>query len=141
MEDISAEKSKSQRSKGRLSLRDHDAREKIDRAILTGKDGIAGKLAKQMKGRLNKVEKELESIQIKKEKRLGIRLSGTQSGRNFLIDLPQNFIMLGEQKKLCYPDLLITPHDRIAFTGPNGSGKSTLILSCPDFLFRHHVQD
>jgi ATPase subunit of ABC transporter with duplicated ATPase domains len=44
-----------------------------------------------------------------------------------LLQLPADSLLLGEQKRLYYPDVFITPTDRIAITGPNGAGKSTLI--------------
>jgi ATPase subunit of ABC transporter with duplicated ATPase domains len=58
---------------------------------------------------------------------LGIWLAGSVSKRNSLLDLRGGRLNLGGPKRLCYPELIITPTDRIAVTGPNGSGKSTLI--------------
>ncbi|MHC4156384.1 MAG: ATP-binding cassette domain-containing protein [Planctomycetota bacterium] len=64
---------------------------------------------------------------MKKEYRLGIWLTGSVLKRNLLLDLRGGRLNLGGPKRLCYPELIITPTDRIAVTGPNGSGKSTLI--------------
>jgi macrolide transport system ATP-binding/permease protein len=122
-----AEQSHKLRSKRGLAKKDHDAREKKDRARVSGKDGVGGKLQRQLKGRLTQTRNSLESITVKKQHTLGIWLSGSVSKRNFLLELPEGSLSLGGQKQLRYPELHITPNDRIAVTGPNGSGKSTLI--------------
>jgi ATPase subunit of ABC transporter with duplicated ATPase domains len=80
-----------------------------------------------MKGRVRRAHKQLEEIRVKKECRLGIWLTGSVSKRNLLLDLAGGMLSLGGPKRLCYPELIIRPTDRIAVTGPNGSGKSTLI--------------
>jgi len=122
-----AEQSHKLRSKRGLARKDHDGREKKDRARVSGKDGVGGKLQRQLKGRLTQTRNGLESITVKRQHTLGIWLSGSVSKRNFLLELPEGSLSLGGQKHLCYPDLHISPEDRIAVTGPNGSGKSTLI--------------
>lgn len=58
---------------------------------------------------------------------MGIWLLGSTSQRNTLLELPADFLALGEDRRLRYPDLTIRPTDRIALTGANGSGKSTLL--------------
>ena len=120
-------KSHKMRSKRGLAKKDHDAREKKDRARVSGKDGVGGRLHRQLKGRLDQTRKNLENISVKKQHTLGIWLPGSVSKRNFLLELPAGSLSLGGQKQLHYPELHINPIDRIAVTGPNGSGKSTLI--------------
>jgi macrolide transport system ATP-binding/permease protein len=122
-----AQKSDKKRSKKGLSKGDHDAREKQDRARISGKDGVAGKLQKQLDGRIKRIENEMKSIHMKKQYRSGIWLPGSRSKRDYLLQLAGDNLPLGENKKLVYPDLIIYPEDRIALTGDNGSGKSTLI--------------
>jgi ATPase subunit of ABC transporter with duplicated ATPase domains len=122
-----ANQSAKRRSKGGLAKKDHDAREKKDRARVSGKDGVGGRLRRQLQGRLRQAHKQLEKIRLKKEYRLGIWLAGSVSKRNSLLDLPGGTLRLGGPKRLCYPELIIRPTDRIAVTGPNGSGKSTMI--------------
>jgi len=122
-----ADQSQKRRSKRGLAKKDHDGREKLDRARISGKDGVGGKLLRQMDGRLKQAQKHLEAVHIKKDYTLGIGLPGAFSKRNFLLELPTGSMGLGEEKKLHYPELLIKPNDRIAISGPNGSGKSTLI--------------
>jgi ATPase subunit of ABC transporter with duplicated ATPase domains len=127
-------KSQKMRSKRGLAKKDHDGREKKDRIRVSGKDGVGGKLQRQLKGRLKQTSENLENITVKKQRTLGIWLPGSVSKRNFLLELPAGSLSLGGQKQLCYPELNISPEDRIAVTGPNGSGKSTLIRFIIDSL-------
>jgi ATPase subunit of ABC transporter with duplicated ATPase domains len=122
-----ARQSQKRRSKRGLARKDHDGREKRDRARVTGKDGVGGKLRRQMEGRLRQAHEQLKDIRVKKQYELGIWLAGCVSNRNFLLELPADSLSLGGCRRLCYPELVIRPSDRIAVTGPNGSGKSTLI--------------
>ncbi|MHC4644639.1 MAG: ATP-binding cassette domain-containing protein [Planctomycetota bacterium] len=122
-----AKQSAKRRSKRGLARKDHDGREKKDRARVSGKDGVGGRLRRQLQGRVRQAHKQLEAIRVKKECRLGIWLTGSVSKRDFLLVLCGGTLKLGGPKRLCYPELIIRPTDRIAVTGSNGSGKSTLI--------------
>jgi len=129
------------RSKRSLKSKDHDARDKINLARVTGKDGSAGKILNQLGGRLSQAQKKLDSIKVKKTYKLGIWMPGGKSNRNALFSLPAGSLALGGDRWLHFPDLSMRPDDRIALTGINGSGKSTLIghilqsLNLPS----HHV--
>ncbi len=114
-------------SKKGLAKKDHDARAKKDQARLSGKDAVAGKLQKQLSGRLSQAAEKFESIKLKKEHTLGIWLSVCVSKIYFLLQLAAFSLSLGVNKRLYYPELLIKPKDRIGITGDNGAGKSTLI--------------
>ena len=122
-----AQQSQKKRSKKGLAKKDHDAREKKDQARVTGKDAIAGKLQKQLSGRLSQANEEFEKLKPQKDQTLGIWLPGSISKRDYLLNLPANSLSLGGQKQLHHPELLIKPKDRIGITGANGTGKSTLI--------------
>jgi ATPase subunit of ABC transporter with duplicated ATPase domains len=115
------------RSKKRLDPKDSDGRDRIDRARVSGKDAVAGKLLRQMEGRVRQVEERLQEVEVAKEYRLGIWMEGECSKRNTLFFCPEAQIPLGKDRYLSHPDLVMKPSDRIALTGPNGAGKSTLI--------------
>ncbi len=129
-----AKQSRKRMSKKGLGKKDRDAREKIDRARVSGKDGVGGKMQRQLQGRLSQARKALDNMTISKQNTLGIWLPGSRSQRDIILSLPADSLSLGEQKRLSYPEIFITPDDRIALTGPNGSGKSTLIRFIIDSL-------
>ncbi|MBD3289956.1 ATP-binding cassette domain-containing protein, partial [candidate division KSB1 bacterium] len=122
-----AQQADAKRSKRGLAKKDYDARQRIDAARVTGRDGHAGKLQRQLQGRLDQMQSEFDDIKLQKEYTLGIWLPGSVSKRNYLLHLPGGDLPLGENKQLAFPALSITPQDRIAMSGPNGAGKSTLI--------------
>lgn len=122
-----ADQHRKKRSKRNLNVKDHDAREKIDRARITGKDVVGGKLKRQLAGRFEQARSQAETIRVKKEYDMGIWLPGSRSKRDFLLKLAAGSLALGREKRLDHPEIHISPTDRIALTGPNGTGKSTLI--------------
>jgi len=129
-----AKQSKKRRSKKGLAAKDHDARAKVDLARLSGKDGVGGKLQRQMQGRLSQARQDMDGVKVKKEYSMGIWLASSVSSRNFLLDLPADSLDMGDTKQLDFPRLSILPTDRISITGVNGSGKSTLIKHILKFL-------
>jgi len=113
------------KSKRGIARRDHDAKSRIDRARVT--DGGAGKRLRQLHGRLDQASDRETSIEVTRPEDLGVKLHGTASSRNALVRLEGIRLPLGENRSMCFPDLIVQPSDRIALVGPNGSGKSTLI--------------
>jgi macrolide transport system ATP-binding/permease protein len=129
-----AARSDRKRSKRGLAPGDSDSREKIDRARLTSKDAQAGRLLRQLDGRLRQAEEELRSIPVERERPLGVHMRGEPIGRPTLFQLPGGSLPLGPQRRLCYPRLEMRRDARIALIGPNGSGKSTLVRHVLDEL-------
>jgi ATPase subunit of ABC transporter with duplicated ATPase domains len=115
------------RSKRHLDKNDSDGRARINLGILTGKDGVAGKLARQIQGRVQKKEEQLNAVAFKKRYEMDFWLSAQTSQRDFLFRAEPTELPLGETKKLKIPELIMGPTDRIALVGPNGAGKSVLI--------------
>ncbi len=115
------------RSKRGIADRDHDAKSKIDAARVSGKDATAGRLLRQIDGRLRQARREQAEIKVRKVHELGIWLPGARSPRKSVVHLPGGALALGEGGWLRYGDLVVHADDRIGLTGPNGTGKSTLI--------------
>ena len=122
------------RSKRGIASKDHDAKDKINRARVTGKDGQAGRLLNQLGGRLKHAREKQAAIKVRKTYELGIWLPGSRSKRDVLFNIPQGTLQMGEKRVLHYPDLSMRPDDRVALTGPNGAGKSTVLRKIIDSL-------
>jgi macrolide transport system ATP-binding/permease protein len=122
-----AEQSRSRRPGRRADRKDSDARAKRQLAIVSGKDGQAGRLLAQMERRVERARRQAESIDVEKVERAGIWMPGARSRRRFVSRLDEGDLSLGEARHLRHPTLTIGSSDRVALTGPNGSGKSTLV--------------
>jgi ATPase subunit of ABC transporter with duplicated ATPase domains len=122
-----AQDSDRRRSKKGLDPKDHDRRTRIDLARLTGADGRAGKLARQMQSRVEQAHRTEKNIKVRKQYELGIWIEGERCRRDALFRICANSIPLGSGRELHCPNLVMLPADRIALTGANGAGKSTLV--------------
>ena len=128
-----AERSNARRSKRNLG-KDNDARFKRNLARMSGKDGQAGRLLRQMDGRVEQARERQEGIRVKKRRDLGIWVAGERSKRDVLLRREAGQLPLGAGRHLHHPDLAMQPGDRVALTGPNGGGKSTLLRQLMESL-------
>ncbi len=124
---VEADRAHSARSKRNLDPKDRDGKGRIGLAILTGKDGQAGRLSAQLAGRLRLAEARLDSTFAEKVSEGTIWLPEGYSARRTAAELPAIALPLGPGRTLEVPALAVGPRDRIAIVGPNGAGKSTLV--------------
>ena len=127
-----ASRANKDRSKKGLSRKDHDAKEKIDRVRVSGKDGQAGRLLNQMQSRAARADEDLQNATVSKRYETGIWMAGSISPRSHLLRLEAGELPLGQERSMHYPALHMAPTDRIAITGSNGLGKSTLVTHLLD---------
>lgn len=124
-------KEEAQRSRKRLSARNvdrHDSsmREKLGRAKVSGKDGVAGRASAAMAKKLAVAESKLEYKPT--VKRYGHRFEkiGSLAAAKVVCHLEETTLRQ-EGFSLEVPELWVSRADRIGITGMNGSGKSTLL--------------
>lgn len=115
------------RSKRGLARNDSDAREKIDRARVSGADGQAGRLLRQLDGRVARAAARLDASDRPVNRRVGISVRGSRSARDALIIRGEGELALPDGRRVRHPQLVVRPDDRIGLRGPNGAGKSTLV--------------
>ncbi len=119
------QKSRQKLSKKGLDTHDSDAKEKINRAKLTGKDKSDGQLLQRFVVRHNSLEE--KSVRLEKKYKLGISFE-TQSAKNvFPLFIQQNAMRIHQKLKLSFPNMQIYNNDKIGIIGENGCGKSSLV--------------
>lgn len=123
-----AARQKGKRSKRGLSKGDSDAREKIRRAIVSGKDGVAGKLSSTMNGRLAKAEAALSKSAISKRYDHRIGEFGIAARSSYVAHLEATRLSVGDFS-IDVPELWIAPTEHVVLTGANGTGKSLVVKS------------
>ncbi len=125
--DHTAAKSKSTKHV-KPTKKDHDSRAKRQLAKMTGRDSSGSKQHAALSKKAREVEASRAGLSIRKEYEMGFWLEGDAcSMRNTVLSLDAGELSLGDGRRLVYPDLYVSPTDRIALTGANGLGKSTLL--------------
>ncbi len=115
------------RSKRHLDKHDSDGRAKIDLARVSGKDGQAGRLLRQLDGKVARAQQELERVRMGARYETYLSFVGERAPRRSLFSIPPGELPLGAARCLSHPALTMAPEDRIAIIGRNGTGKSTLV--------------
>ncbi|SDR66643.1 ATP-binding cassette domain-containing protein [Parafannyhessea umbonata] len=143
-----AEQSAARRSLRGVDPRDHDTREKIGRAVVTGKDGVAGRSRAVAAARLERAERAAEAtfverrydgsvwmdVQPSARKVLfraaagALPLDGGASAGAYAAGAREDCAATGETGPvLRVPALTIGNTEHTALVGANGSGKTTLV--------------
>ncbi len=120
-----ADSADTKKSKRTLSRKDHDGRAKLDLVRISGKDGVAGKLAGHMKARAARLASERGKLDIRKVSPRGIAFDDSSLAGIYPLIVPASTISLGGTKELAFTDIIINNSARIGLVGANGSGKST----------------
>ncbi len=117
---------KAKRSGRGLGNKDNDARERIGRAIISGKDGVAGKLSSNMDRRLARANESLADIHVGKryEHRLGDW--GTVARSSIVSHVVSTTLQAGDFS-VYVPELWIDSTDHVTLSGRNGTGKSLVV--------------
>lgn len=117
------------RSKANIDPKDKSAKGKIDLAIYTGKDGVAGKLSKRLDNRIQGAQDKLSELFVQKRYSGSIEPFGTRLHSKYILKLEEQDVPYFDVslESIHIPELYIGPQDRIALVGANGLGKSTLI--------------
>lgn len=83
------------RSRSGLDPRDHDARERIGRAIVSGKDGVAGRLAKSLDARIGEKAADAQAAFVARRYDGRLPGFGSRSRRQTLAHLPAGIVPYG----------------------------------------------
>ncbi len=112
-------------SKKNVGRFDSAQKEKINGAILTGKDKKDGKNLQTTMTKQRQLGEKMGTIN--KEYATGISFEGKISKHNFPIAVEKSCIPLFETTKLCFPRLSIDVGEKVGISGENGVGKSSFI--------------
>jgi macrolide transport system ATP-binding/permease protein len=112
-------------SKKGVSKSDSSMKEKINGAILTGKDKHDGQMLQRTVTKQRHLSENMNKVS--KEYATGISFEGEVFKHNFPIALEKNCISLFESTQLCFPRLSVDIGDKVGICGENGAGKSTFI--------------
>ena len=111
-------------SKKDLSKKDHDSKNKINLAKLTGADLFDSRKKKVLSQKEQKVSHELKKLHVKKSYQLGVFFDSPPPRKSLIFKKESfdfNFLRIET------PEIILKSRDKLAITGDNGAGKSTLL--------------
>ena len=123
-------------SKKGVSRHDSSQKEKINGAILTGKDKNDGQMLQRTLTKQRHLSENMNALS--KEYATGIKFEGTIAKHNFPIAVEKSCLTLFESTELCYPRLSVDIGDKVGISGENGVGKSTFIRSFMQMMEYEH---
>ncbi|WP_304427146.1 ATP-binding cassette domain-containing protein [uncultured Adlercreutzia sp.] len=123
---VEADLAQAKRSARKLDKHDSDGRERLGRAIVSGKDGVATKLSASMAGRVAKADEALQAATVGKRYVGRFRSYGEAAPAKTLIHHEAGMLSAGDFA-LDVPELWLGPIDHVVLTGDNGNGKSLLV--------------
>ena len=123
-------------SKKGVGKHDSSLKEKINGAILTGKDKNDGQMLQRTLTKQRHLSENMSTLS--KEYATGITFEGKIAKHNFPIAVETSCIELFESTTLCFPRLSVNVCDKVGISGENGVGKSTFIRYFIDKVdFKH----
>ncbi|MFT5662007.1 MAG: macrolide transport system ATP-binding/permease protein [Sulfurimonas sp.] len=123
-------------SKKNVGRSNSSEKEKINGAILTGKDKNDGQNLQRTVTKQRQLSEKMGTLT--KEYATGVSFEGKISKHNFPIAVERSCIPLFESTELCFPSLSIDVGEKIGISGENGAGKSSFIRYFVDKVdFKH----
>ncbi len=121
-----ASRSKARLSASKVAKKDSDTRERLGRAKVSGKDGIAGQASASFASRLQRAEERAGAIAVSKRYDSRISIYGGPASAKTVAHCEATVLRAGDFS-LRIPELWVGPADHIGLAGRNGTGKSTLV--------------
>ena len=118
------QKAKARLSKKTLSANDHDAKQKLDVARISGKDRTTGDAKARLDTQIRQTEAERDSIKKALRRKEGFSVENTDFSKPIIIDETQ---ILAGSYTLQIPHLEIKRGTKVALTGQNGAGKTLFV--------------
>ena len=115
------------RSARHLDKHDSDGRERIRLAVVSGQDGMAGRLAGRMDARVERARERLGELRVEKRYEGDLWLDARPHPRKVLLRLEPTELPCGPHRTLAVPSLALGNADHLGICGPNGAGKSTFL--------------
>ena len=110
-------------SKKNIAKKDHDAKNKVNLAKLTGADLKDSRRKKTLTEKQERLSEKVQTLKTKKTYKLGVFFD--KEIKKVRLYLREKFIALSFLK-IKQPEIFLQNEDKLAITGDNGAGKSTL---------------